>query len=188
MEEIFKEIKMRKEVKIGGFGGQGIILAGVILGKAACVFSGLNAVQTQSYGPEARGGASKAEVVISDGVIGYPGVEQADILVAMSQQAWDKYNQAVKESSKIIIDPDLVTLGPSEKRVYKVKATKIATNLGSKIVANMVMLGALIGITGLVPKDAMEKAILDSVPKRTLEVNKRAYEEGFKEGRIREGK
>jgi 2-oxoglutarate ferredoxin oxidoreductase subunit gamma len=174
---------MRKEIRICGFGGQGIILAGVILGKAACVFSGFNAVQTQSYGPEARGGASKAEVIISDREIGYPGIEQADILVAMSQQAWDKYGHTVNENSTIIVDSDLVRYEGNEKRIYRVRATKIANNLGAKIVANMVMLGALVGITGVVPKDAMEKAILDSVPKRTIELNKRAYEEGFKEGR-----
>jgi 2-oxoglutarate ferredoxin oxidoreductase subunit gamma len=174
---------MRKEIRLCGFGGQGLILAGVILGRAACVYSEYNAVQTQSYGPEARGGASKSEVVISDKEIGYPGVEQPDILVVMSQQAWEKYGSAYKEESTIIIDSDLVKTNKIEKRIYKVQATKIADNLGAKIVANMVMLGALVGITGVVPKDAMEKAIIDSVPKRTIELNRHAYAEGFKEGR-----
>ncbi|HIH96242.1 MAG TPA: 2-oxoacid:ferredoxin oxidoreductase subunit gamma [Thermoplasmata archaeon] len=173
---------MKKEIRLCGFGGQGIITAGVIVGKSASVYSNYNAVQTQSYGPEARGGASKSEVIISDEEIGYPGIEKADILVVMSQQAWDRYGKTSKPNSTIVIDPDMVKIERGGKKIYEVRATKIASDLGNKIIANMVMLGALVGITGIVPKDAMEQAILDSVPKRFVGLNKHAFAEGFKHG------
>ncbi len=172
---------MRKEIRICGFGGQGIILAGVILGRAACVYSDFNAVQTQSYGPEARGGASRIGVIISDGEIGYPGMNQPDVLVAMSQQAWDKYKKNIKESSTIIIDPDLIKTEGAED-YYKVRSMKIATDLGSRLSANIVMLGALVGITNIVSRDAIDRAVVESVPRRTIEVNRSALEEGFKVG------
>lgn len=174
---------MRKEIRFSGFGGQGIILAGVILGRAASLYSDKEAVQTQSYGPEARGGASKSEVVISDEEIDFPKVIQPDILVSMSQPAFDKYGCDLKENAVVIIDKDLVTLpeGYEEKyTVHKVPFTEIANkDVGLSIVANIVMLGSLIKITEAVSKEALEKALLDSIPKGTEKKNILAFEKGF---------
>jgi len=175
---------MRKEVRISGFGGQGIVLAGVILGRSAALYDGKNAVQTQSYGPEARGGASKSEVVISEEEIDYPKVIKPDILVCMSQQAFDKYGRDVKDGGTVIVDRDLVTVPENfyngNIKLYKIPFTDIAyKEIGLKIVANIVMLGALVRITGIVSKESMRKAILDSVPKGTEEKNLMAFEKGY---------
>ncbi|HIP16439.1 MAG TPA: 2-oxoacid:ferredoxin oxidoreductase subunit gamma [Methanothermococcus okinawensis] len=175
---------MRKEVRISGFGGQGIVLAGVILGRSAALYDGKNAVQTQSYGPEARGGASKSEVVISEEEIDYPKVIKPDVLVCMSQQAFDKYGRDIKDEGTVIVDRDLVTVPENfyngNVKLYKIPFTDIAyKDIGLKIVANMVMLGALVRITGVVSKEAMKKAILDSVPKGTEKKNLIAFEKGY---------
>ncbi|ABR54531.1 pyruvate ferredoxin/flavodoxin oxidoreductase [Methanococcus vannielii SB] len=174
---------MRKEIRFSGFGGQGIILAGVILGKAASIYGEKESVQTQSYGPEARGGASKSEVVISNEEIDFPKVIQPDILISMSQPAFDKYGFDLKENAVVIIDKDLVTLpeGYEEKYdVYKVPFTEIANkDVGLSIVANIVMLGALVKITEVVSKEALEKSLLDSIPKGTEKKNILAFEKGY---------
>ncbi|GBF36249.1 2-oxoacid:ferredoxin oxidoreductase subunit gamma [Methanofervidicoccus abyssi] len=175
---------MRKEVRISGFGGQGVVLAGVILGRSAALYDGKNAVQTQSYGPEARGGASKSEVVISEEEIDYPKVIKPDVLVCMSQQAFDKYGRDIKDEGTVIVDRDLVTVPENfyngNVKLYKIPFTDIAyKDIGLKIVANMVMLGALVRITGVVSKEAMRKAILDSVPKGTEKKNLIAFEKGY---------
>ncbi len=171
--------KMRKEIRISGFGGQGIVLAGVILGKAACVYSDYNAVQTQSYGPEARGGASRSEIVISDEPIGFPGVMEADILVAMSQPAFDKYTGDLKKDATIIVDPSLV-IDTEGFDPIRIEFTALAEDLGRKIVANIIMLGSLVKITGVVSEEAIIKAVVESVPPRTIDLNKKALEIGFK--------
>lgn len=170
---------MRKEVRICGFGGQGIVLAGVILGKAACVYDGYHAVQSQSYGPEARGGASRSEVVISDEPIGFPRVMEADILVAMSQPAFDKYTRDVKEDAVIIVDPSLV-IDTGDFAITGIEFTALAEDLGRKIVANMIMLGSLVKLTGVVSEQAITKAVLDIVPPRTVELNRKALQIGFR--------
>lgn len=170
---------MRKEIRICGFGGQGIILAGLILGKAAVVYSDYHAVQTQSYGPEARGGASRSEVVISDEPIGFPGVMEADVLVAMGQPAFYKYTDDLKEDAVIIVDPSLV-IDTKDFDPAKIGFTALAEDLGRKIVANIIMLGALARLTGVVSEEAMEKAVLDSIPPRTSELNKKALQTGIK--------
>ncbi|EHP89173.1 2-oxoacid:ferredoxin oxidoreductase subunit gamma [Methanotorris formicicus] len=172
---------MRKEIRLSGFGGQGIILAGVILGRAASLYDKKEAVQTQSYGPEARGGASKSEVVIDDKLIDFPKVIKPDILVCMSQPAFDKYVNDIKENGFLLIDEDLVS-GEDIPNVkfYKIPFTRIANEeVGLGIVANIVMLGALTRITGIVSKESMEKAILDSVPKGTEEKNLLAFNKGY---------
>ena len=149
---------MRTEVRIAGFGGQGVIMAGVIIGKAASLFDNKNAVQTQSYGPEARGGASRTEVVIDDDEIDYPKVTSPDILVAMSHEALIKYMGDLKEEHKI--------------KLYRAPATKTATeDVGLRIVANIVMIGAIVKVTEVVSVDAAKQAILDSVPKGTEDKN-----------------
>jgi 2-oxoglutarate ferredoxin oxidoreductase subunit gamma len=178
---------MRKEVRIAGFGGQGVILAGIIIGRAASIYDGLNAVQTQSYGPEARGGASRTEIVISDEKIGYPKVTSPDILVAMSHEALIKYLDDLKDEGTLILDPDLVHeedvadfVKEHKIKVYHARATKTATeDIGLVIVANIVMIGAITNITEVVSLDAAKEAIAVSVPKGTEEKNIKAFEAGY---------
>jgi 2-oxoglutarate ferredoxin oxidoreductase subunit gamma len=170
---------MRKEIRVCGFGGQGIILAGMVLGKAASVYDGYHAVQTQSYGPEARGGASRSEVIISDEPIGFPGVMEADILVALSQPAFDKYTGDLKEDAVIIVDPSLV-IDTGRFTTVGIEFTALAEDLGRKIVANIIMLGSLVKLTGVVSEEAIQQAVFDSVPPRTIELNRKALETGYK--------
>ncbi|MDL2246948.1 2-oxoacid:ferredoxin oxidoreductase subunit gamma [Methanobrevibacter sp. OttesenSCG-928-K11] len=178
---------MRKEIRIAGFGGQGVILAGIILGKAASLFDHNDAVQTQSYGPEARGGASKCEVIISDEEIDYPKVKHPDILVAMSHESALKYMLDLKDNGIFIIDPGRVIESEIEDFVkehnitlYRAPATETAENeIGLKIVANIVMIGAITKITGVISKEAAIKAIEDSVPHGTEKKNIEAFEAGY---------
>ncbi|WP_409200589.1 2-oxoacid:ferredoxin oxidoreductase subunit gamma [Methanobrevibacter sp. DSM 116169] len=178
---------MRKEIRVAGFGGQGVILAGIIVGKAASLFDGINAVQTQSYGPEARGGASKCEVVISDEEIDYPKVQSPDILVAMSQEALIKYIVDLKKGGILIIDPGRIIeseiedfVCENEIKLFRVPATEIAANeIKLEIVANIVMVGAITKITGVISKEAAIKAIEDSVPPGTEGKNIQAFEAGY---------
>ena len=178
---------MRKEIRICGFGGQGIILAGIILGKAASLFDGNEAVQTQSYGPEARGGASKCEVVIDNKLIEYPKVQSPDVLVAMSEEALLKYIGDLKDEGTLIVDTSTTDIdGVMEFveehniKVYEAPATKTAMeDIGLKIVANIVMVGVITKITGVISKEAAIKAIEASVPKGTEEKNIAAFEAGY---------
>ena len=178
---------MRTEIRICGFGGQGIILAGIILGKAASLFDGNEAVQTQSYGPEARGGASKCEVVIDNKLIEYPKVQSLDVLVAMSNEALIKYIVDLKDNGTLIVDPGTTDVEDVKDyieehniKVYEAPATKTATDeIGLKIVANIVMVGAITKITGVISKEAAIKAIEASVPAGTEEKNISAFEAGY---------
>ena len=178
---------MRTEIRIGGFGGQGVILAGIILGKSACLFDGKEAVQTQSYGPEARGGASKCEVVISDSEIDYPKVQSPDILIAMSNEALIKYIVDLKDNGTLIVDPGTTDvedvrdfIDQHNIKVYEAPATKTASDeIGLKIVANIVMVGAITKITKVISKESAIKAIEVSVPKGTEEKNIKAFEAGY---------
>ncbi len=171
----------RKEILIAGFGGQGIILAGVILGRAIALYEGRNAIQIQSYGPEARGGACRSEVVISDEEIDYPMVTKPDVFVAMSQEAFDRYMGRLKPEGTLIVDSSIVRFdeGKIPPRAYLVPATLAADGLGRRIVANVVMLGAFGGLTGLVSKRALERSLRDTAPKGTEELNLRALAKGF---------
>jgi 2-oxoglutarate ferredoxin oxidoreductase subunit gamma len=164
---------MRTEIRIGGFGGQGIILAGVILGEAA-TRAGRKAVQTQSYGPESRGGAARSEVVISDGPIDYPRVTEADLFVALSQPAFDKFGGDLREGGTVVVDADLVEGESTESVPFQ----KTAEGLGHKIVANIVMLGYLVARTDLVPWDKLEETVLRNVPPGTEDLNRRALAAG----------
>ncbi|MBR6024388.1 MAG: 2-oxoacid:ferredoxin oxidoreductase subunit gamma [Methanobrevibacter sp.] len=178
---------MRTEIRIGGFGGQGVILAGIILGKAASIFDENEAVQTQSYGPEARGGASKCEVVISDSKIDYPKVQSPDILVAMSNEALIKYIVDLKDEGTLIVDPGTTDIEDVRDfidqhniKVYEAPATKTANDeIGLKIVANIVMVGAITKITGIISENAAIEAIKDSVPAGTEEKNINAFNAGY---------
>ena len=178
---------MRTEIRICGFGGQGIILAGIILGKSASLFYDKEAVQTQSYGPEARGGASKCEVVISDDKVDYPKVQSPDIFVAMSNEALTKYIVDLKDNGTLIVDPGTTDVSDVQDfidehniKVFEAPATKTANDdIGLKIVANIVMVGAITKITEVISKEAAIKAIEASVPKGTEEKNIKAFEAGY---------
>lgn len=176
---------MRTEVRFAGFGGQGIISAAKISGRAATVHDNLNAVLTQSYGPEARGGACSANVIISEGRISYPNVTTPNILVIMSQEAYTTFGSNIDKQGSLIVDQDLVDWGDisDDVHLYQVPATKLAEELGNRIVANVVMLGAVVAITGMVKKGAMIDSVDASVPPRFRELNKRAFEKGYEYGR-----
>jgi len=169
---------MRKEIRIAGFGGQGIALAGFILGKALALYDDLEAVMTQSYGPEARGGASSTNVVASDRQIAYPFVQNADVLVAMSQEAYTKFRPTVRPDAMILIDEELVN-PQDDDHPYRIPATRLAEEMGRRIIANVVMLGFFTAVTEIVTREAMEKAIETSVPAKAVDLNKKAFSIGF---------
>lgn len=168
----------RHEVRLAGFGGQGIVKAGFILGKAAAIHDGKHALLSQSYGPEARGGACAAEVIIDDVPIDYPVLSAPDIVVLMSQEAAVKYTGDLAEGATVLVDEDLVSL--PDLASGGAPLTRIAEELGRKLVANITMLGFLTGVTGLVGREAMEEAVKTSVPPRTIELNLRAFDEGVR--------
>lgn len=168
------------EIKIGGFGGQGVILAAEIVGRAAAIFDGRQATLTRSFGPEARGGACNAQVIISDGKIFYPYVTRPDILVVMSQEAYRKFGGELSPNGTLVIESDLVRIGDIApgQRMRAIPATRLAEELGRKIVLNMVMLGFFTAVTGAVGADSMRKAIAESVPHGTEDLNLRAFQRG----------
>jgi 2-oxoglutarate ferredoxin oxidoreductase subunit gamma len=173
-------VPKRTEIRIAGLGGQGVVLAGQILGRAA-VYDGKKVVQTQSYGAEARGSAAKSEVVISDEKIGFPDVRKCDVLVAMNQTAFDKNKKDVKENGILLAEEDVKTEENNIKaRVFHVPFTKTTeSEFKSKMYANVVMLGVLAKITSLVSYEAMEKAIVDSVPNEAKQKNISAFRLGL---------
>ncbi len=165
---------MTKEIRICGFGGQGIILAGVILGEAA-VKAGYQAVQTQSYGPESRGGAARSEVVIASDTIHYPRVTRADVMVALSQAAFDKYgSEGVGENCRVVVDEGLV----KAEGVKTLPFTAVAEKVGHKIVTNIVMLGYLSALLEIVPPEVLEETVRANIPKGTEELNMKALQAG----------
>jgi 2-oxoglutarate ferredoxin oxidoreductase subunit gamma len=168
---------VRQDVRLSGFGGQGMVLAGYLLGKAAAIHGGREAAFTQSYGPEARGGACAAQVSIDDEPIEYPHFDQADCLVAMSQEAYDTYAATAKPHATVIVDEDLVKrAGPG---AYHAPFTRMAEELGARVVANVVMLGYVTGRTGIVPRPAMEEAIRTEIRERVVDLNLRAFGGGY---------
>jgi 2-oxoglutarate ferredoxin oxidoreductase subunit gamma len=182
-----RELEDRFEVRLAGEGGQGMILAGIILAEAAAIHDGLNAVQTQSYGPEARGGASRSEVVIAEGEIDYPKALNPDVVLCMSQEACDRFCYSVKEDGLTIVDSTTVIRAP-EHRGIAVPISRIATEAtGRPITASMAALGILVGLTGVISRRALEASVSDRVPKGTAEMNLRALAAGFAEAaRLRE--
>jgi 2-oxoglutarate ferredoxin oxidoreductase subunit gamma len=181
-QEARRELEDRYEIRLAGEGGQGMILAGVILAEAAAVYDGLNAVQTQSYGPEARGGASRSEVILARGEIDYPKVMAADLLLCMSQEACDKFYVHVREDGLIVVDSTKVSRVPSH-RALCVPITQIAEEAtGRRITASTVALGLVSGLTGVVTREALKKAVGDRVPAGTEEINLIALAAGFAEG------
>jgi 2-oxoglutarate ferredoxin oxidoreductase subunit gamma len=171
---------MRVEIRIAGTGGMGVVLAGVLVGHAAVVHAGLDAVQTQSYGSEARGTDAKSEVIISDRPIHYPKVLKADYSVLMSQKAFDAHIDGAKKGSTVIIDPDLVNHEGTtdDYSIVPVKAMSIADGLGQRMVSNMVMLGALVKMSGVFPIEALEKAVGDMLPVKAQALNLQAVHAG----------
>jgi 2-oxoglutarate ferredoxin oxidoreductase subunit gamma len=170
---------MRAEIRIAGTGGMGVVLAGVILGHAAVVYGGLEAVESQSYGAEARGTAAKSEVIVSDQPIRYPKVRESDYLIAMSQKAFDLYLSGSKKGSVLIIDPDLVDIKEiKDFEILKVPAMKTADELGLRLVSNMVMLGAFAKKSGLFPLEALGKSITDLIGAKALEMDLKAMKAG----------
>jgi len=174
---------MKKEIRICGFGGQGVILAGFIIGKAASVYLDYQAVQSQSYGPEARGGAARSEVIIADEKIGYPRPLSVDCLVAMSQESFDSYRDDIRDDTVIILDPDLVKKHDIGRSFYKINGQQIAEELGNKIVTNIVMVGAFTSIYDILSVEAVKKSVINSVPGRFKQLNVKAFEKGVEAGK-----
>jgi 2-oxoglutarate ferredoxin oxidoreductase subunit gamma len=168
---------MRYEVRLAGSGGQGLILAGIILAEAAGVYDGKFVCQTQSYGPEARGGASKAEVVISDAEIDYPKAIRPDVLLAMNQKSLDAFLADLKPGGLLLVDADLVSEFPASRAVA-LPFTGIARDLGRAMAANIVALGALVQLTGAVTLKSLEAAVLARVPPGTEDLNRQALAAG----------
>jgi len=176
--------RMLKEIRIAGFGGQGVILAAAVIGKATAIFQGGYACMTQSFGPEARGGSSSAQVILSSDPILYPYVANPDILVVMSQEAYTRFTPQLKPGGILITEQDMVhvdNLKPGE-RVYAVPATRLAEELGRKVVLNIVMVGFFGAVTNLVDPDALRKAVADSVPPAMQQLNLAAFDKGFEYG------
>lgn len=178
----------RTEIRLSGFGGQGIILMGYILGKAAALYDHKHATMTQSYGPESRGGACSAQVIVADAPVSYPHLIRPQVLAAMSQEAYTKYAGELTEDGLLIIDEDLVrpnddTSRARRVRLFGVPATRIAEQMGRKMIANIVMLGCLAALDDTVSVEALRQAVRSSVPKGTEELNLQAFERGYEHGR-----
>jgi len=171
----------RIEVRIAGFGGQGVVLAGVLLGTAAALYDGKHAVQTQTYGAAARGGAARSDVIVDDAPIVYPQVIRPGIMAVFTTVALKKYRGDLRPEALLIIDENLVTAPEgTDFRVFAVPATDLAQReLGRGIVANMVMLGFLAGVTGIVSTEALKSAIRHGVPLGTETLNLDAFECGL---------
>ena len=175
----------RYEMRFSGLGGQGIILAGIIMAEAASIYGGKNASQSQSYGPESRGGASKSEVIISDEEIDYPKATSIDAMLAMTQEACTKYYKDIKDGGILLVDSDEVKNIPSGNfKAYSFPITTIARDeLGKTIVANIIALGMITELTKVVSHEALEKAVLARVPQAFLELNKKALQIGFEKAK-----
>ncbi|MFW0884268.1 2-oxoacid:acceptor oxidoreductase family protein [Candidatus Acidulodesulfobacterium sp. H_13] len=175
----------RIEFRFSGSGGQGLILAGIILADAAAIYEGKNAVQTQSYGPEARGGSSKSEVIVSDSPIEYPKATKVDYMVALTQESFDKYIDDVKETGIVIADKELVTdFSKARGELYVIDMVKSAREeLGRVLGLNIIALGVLVEISEIVSHESIENALIKRVPSGFEDYNKKAIEIGFKLGK-----
>lgn len=172
---------MYQEIRFAGFGGQGIILAGYITGRAVTIYDKLFATLVQNYGPESRGGACSAQLIISDEPISYPNLTRPDILVVMSQEAWNKYAGEVKPGGIMLVEEDMVTVEKPRPdiKMVRIPATRLAEEIGKKMVANIVMLGALTATAKIIPEKAMQSAIKSAVPPGTEDLNLKAFRKGF---------
>lgn len=172
------------EIRIAGFGGQGVILSAVVLGKAASIYENGFATMTQNFGPEARGGACSAQLVVSDSPVLYPYVTQPDIMVVMSQEAYNRFAPELKPGGRLIVEGDLVRVSNlnHDKQVYSIPATRFAEELGKRMVLNSVMVGFFTAVTKLLGAEAVRKAVADSVPPAFRELNLKAFEKGLDYG------
>jgi 2-oxoglutarate ferredoxin oxidoreductase subunit gamma len=176
----------KTEIRVGGLGGQGVILCGMIIGKAASIYDGKHATLIQAFGPEARGSACSAQVMIADEVIGYPYVKQPDLLVLMSLDAAAQFIPQLKPGGLVLYESEMIPQLPAlppDARAMGIPATRFAEELGRRLVLNIVMVGFFAGVTGLLSFASVEKAVLDSVPKGTQELNLRALRKGYEYGR-----
>jgi len=179
----------RKEIRIAGFGGQGIVLSGNIVGKAASIHDNRFAALMQSYGPESRGGSCRAEIVINDIPIDYPYVVIPQVQVILSQEAYTRYGQNAPPETLIIVDSDLVNVATSHNPTpLSIPASRMARELGRPVVANIIMLGFLASTSDLVSSEALKKATLDSIPAGTESLNMNAFELGYNYGIEHDGK
>ncbi len=174
----------RLEVRLGGFGGQGVILQGLVIGRAYAIHEGKAATMTQSFGPEARGGACSSQVVLEDDKVLYPYTSEVDVLVVMSQEAYTSYYPKLKENGILVIEEELVHPDPLKpgQKLYKVPATRMAEELGRRMVLNIVMLGFLTAVTDILSVEAMRKAVEESVPPGTEKLNLNAFDKGYEYG------
>lgn len=172
------------EIRFSGYGGQGIIRCGLITGKAVSLFDNKYGTMTQSFGPEARGSACSSQLVVSDERVLYPYITRPEILVAMSQDAYEKYEPELRDDGILIYDTDLVRLKPGrgQIKIYGIPSTRFAEEMGNRIFANLVMLGFFTAVTKVVSPEAMKKALPGLVPKRFLELNIRAFDRGYEYG------
>ncbi len=173
----------RHEIRLCGYGGQGIMLAGYVIGQAASVFEDKHTTFVRDYGPEARGGACRADVIISDEYVSYPYINAPSVLVAMSQQAYDKYHPKNRPDTLVIIDKDLVIPeGTGKDWVRSIPATHMAEELNRVAVANTVMVGFFTAVTDIISMEAMKRSVLASAPPNTEELNTKAFEQGYAYG------
>ena len=172
------------ELRIAGFGGQGVILSAIIIGKAASIYQGASATMTQNFGPEARGGACSAQLLLSDQPILYPYVTQPDIMVVMSQEAYTRFVPELKEGGILIVEQDLVRVTdlPRQTKVYSCPATRLAEELGKRMVLNSVMVGFFAAVTQLLEPESVRKAVADSVPSGFRDLNLQAFDKGHAYG------
>jgi 2-oxoglutarate ferredoxin oxidoreductase subunit gamma len=172
------------EIRIAGFGGQGVILSAIVIGKAGCIYQAGYSTMTQNFGPEARGGACSAQVILSDSPVLYPYVPHPDILVVMSQEAYVLFSPQIKHQGTLIIEEDLVRIGelPVGVRVYSIPATRIAEQLGKKMVLNIVMVGFFGAISQVLEPEALRHAVAASVPEAYRELNLKAFDRGYEYG------
>ena len=176
-------MSFRYEIRLGGSGGQGIILMGIILAEAIGIYDGKHVAQTQSYGPEARGGSSKSEVIVSDVEIDYPKVMKPDLLLAMNQKSCDEFCTDLKPEGLLIVDSTLVTQLPT-LNAFQIPFTRIAREkFNREMVANIIALGALAQLSSIVSPKAIESAVLGRVPKGTEQLNRDALKAGISAAR-----
>jgi 2-oxoglutarate ferredoxin oxidoreductase subunit gamma len=173
-----------RQILITGFGGQGIVMAGDILGKAAAIFDHKHATMTQNYGPEARGGACSSQVIIGPEEILFPCIEQPEILICMSQEAYTKNIKSLRPDGTLIWDTDLVHTKKSENnfKLHNIPATRFAEQLGTKMMANIVMLGFVSTVCELVEPESLKQAVLKTVPPKTRDKNATAFDRGREYG------
>jgi 2-oxoglutarate ferredoxin oxidoreductase subunit gamma len=172
------------EIRVAGFGGQGVILSAIVLGKAASIYENGFATMTQNFGPEARGGACSAQLILSDEPVLYPYVTRPDTMVVMSQEAYNRFAPELRPGGLLIVEEDLVRVTDltGDPKVYSIPATRIAEELGKRMVLNSVMVGFFTAVTTLLTADAVRKAVADSVPPTFRELNLKAFEKGFEYG------